>query len=52
MLISYLDMILPEENGVRGTDASYIVGAMSDNQVGVDIAWQWMQDEWEDIHNM
>lgn len=44
-------MILPQENGIRRTDAIYIVRAMSDNiPVGEQVAWQWMQDEWERIH--
>ncbi len=43
-------MILPQNNGIRRTDAVYIIRAMSNNPVGIGVAWEWLQDEWGRIH--
>ncbi len=52
ILNEYISMILPQQDGIRTTDALTIVSAMAGSSVGEAVAWNWLQNEWEDIHEM
>jgi len=42
---------LPNEHGIRDGDSLQVVSSVASNSVGNPIAWQWMQDEWQGIHD-
>ena len=49
ILQRYLEMSLTEQSGVRKQDGYKIVVAVSNNQIGRLLAWDWLRSHWADL---
>nr|XP_045613537.1 aminopeptidase N-like [Procambarus clarkii] len=49
LLARYLTMAFTSESGVRKQDASLVFTAVAGNPVGVDLAWNYLQEHWPHI---
>ncbi|XP_071539736.1 aminopeptidase N-like isoform X8 [Panulirus ornatus] len=51
ILSRYLDMSFTEDSGIRKQDAHTVFGSVARNDVGRDLAWNYVREEWEKISN-
>ncbi|XP_050688585.1 aminopeptidase N-like isoform X2 [Eriocheir sinensis] len=51
ILSRYLDMAFTEDSGIRKQDASRVFSAVARNDIGRDLAWNYLRDQWEVIAN-
>ncbi|XP_059089638.1 aminopeptidase N-like [Tigriopus californicus] len=49
ILQKYLDMVLDPDSSIRSQDGSRVVSSVANNVVGRDLAWGWVQEEWDRI---
>ncbi|KAK7063250.1 hypothetical protein SK128_000615 [Halocaridina rubra] len=49
ILSRYLEWAFTPNSGIRKQDASQVFGAIADNTVGRDLAWNYLQDRWIQI---
>ncbi|CAL4088040.1 unnamed protein product, partial [Meganyctiphanes norvegica] len=49
ILARYLDFVLSPEEGVKKQDATRVFAAVAKNPAGQDLAWNFLQDRWEEI---
>ncbi|XP_069189951.1 aminopeptidase N [Procambarus clarkii] len=51
ILSRYLDMAFTADSGVRSQDASTVFSSVSRNDIGRDLAWNYLRDQWQHISN-
>ncbi|XP_069952147.1 aminopeptidase N [Cherax quadricarinatus] len=49
ILSRYLDMMFDEASGIRRQDVGYTFSSVAENDVGRDLAWYYLRDQWEII---
>ena len=49
VLQRYLERAIDAESGIRRQDGGAVVARVANNQVGRDMAWTWIRENWEKI---
>ena len=48
----YLEMALRTNSGIRKQDAHTVFNAVANNDVGRLLAWTFLQNHWDEIHDL
>ena len=48
-IFRYLDMAFDSDSGIRRQDASRVFGSVARNDIGRDLAWAYLQNNWQRI---